>query len=65
VVDPLIRVDGDTASVESYYARLDHRDEGPYIRSFGRYTDVLVRCDDGRWRFKERRATNESVVPRL
>jgi ketosteroid isomerase-like protein len=60
VLDPRIEVSGDSAKVESYYARLDDRAEGPYIRSFGRYLDLLQRDDDGRWRFRERRAEAES-----
>jgi ketosteroid isomerase-like protein len=56
VVDPRIRIDGDTADVESYFARLDVADDGPYIQAFGRYVDVLHRCGDGRWRFKSRRS---------
>jgi ketosteroid isomerase-like protein len=60
VLDPRIEISGDTADVESYYARLDDREGGPYIRSFGRYLDVLQRGDDGRWRFRERRAQAES-----
>jgi ketosteroid isomerase-like protein len=63
LVEPRIRLDGDRATVESYYARLDQYEDGPKVRSFGRYRDVLVRCDDGRWRFKERRAENESRLP--
>jgi ketosteroid isomerase-like protein len=59
VVDPQIEIDGDTAHVQSYYARLDTGDDGPYIRGYGRYLDVLLRCDDGRWRFQERRAESE------
>ena len=60
VLDPRIEISGDRAHVESYYARLDDRDGGPYIRSFGRYLDTLRRGDDGRWRFSERRAQAES-----
>jgi ketosteroid isomerase-like protein len=60
VLDPRIEISGDRAQVESYYARLDDRDGGPYIRSFGRYLDTLERGGDGRWRFAERRAQAES-----
>ena len=60
VVDPRIDLDGDTAHVMSYYARLDEDPERPFIRGFGRYQDVLVRCEDGRWRSKERRTEHES-----
>jgi ketosteroid isomerase-like protein len=62
VVDPRIEIDGETATVESYYTRLDDGPNGPYIFSFGRYRDVLTRCDDGRWRFSERRALKEAKV---
>src|SRR5688500_2925940 len=34
VVDPRIEIEGDTASVESYFARLDEDEDGPYIRGF-------------------------------
>jgi ketosteroid isomerase-like protein len=64
VVDPRIEIEGDTARVESYFARLDVGDEGPYIRSYGRYRDVLRRCPDGRWRFQERRIEAEASSPR-
>ena len=42
------------------FARLDRYTSGPGIRSFGRYRDVLARCADGRWRFKERIAEREA-----
>lgn len=63
LVEPRIRLDGDRATADSYFARLDNGDEGPYVRSFGRYRDVLVRCPDGRWRIQERLAERESLVP--
>lgn len=52
---PLIRVDGDTARVESYFARMDVDGDETFVYTFGRYCDVLVRGDDGRWRFGSRR----------
>jgi ketosteroid isomerase-like protein len=55
-----ILVDGDRATSDCYFARLDDYDEGPQIRSFGRYRDVLVRGQDGRWRFHERRCEREA-----
>jgi ketosteroid isomerase-like protein len=64
VLDSRIDIDGDTARVESYYARLDTGEDGPYIRAFGRYLDVLQRCGDKRWRFKERRAEPEGMSSR-
>jgi ketosteroid isomerase-like protein len=60
VLDPRIALDADSATVDCYFARLDGYPEGPQIKSFGRYRDVLVRCDDGRWRFRERRTERES-----
>jgi uncharacterized protein (TIGR02246 family) len=56
VVDPRIQLDGDRAAVESYFMRVDGYPDGPHIRSFGRYIDVLVRGADGAWRFLERTA---------
>ena len=50
VVDPRIAVTGDVARVESYFTRLDTDKDGPYMRGYGRYIDVLQRCPDGRWR---------------
>jgi ketosteroid isomerase-like protein len=60
LVEPRIEIDGDRARVDCYFVRLDDYEEGPEIRSFGRYRDVLVRCPDGRWRFSERRAEREA-----
>lgn len=61
VVEPAIRIEGDCATVRSYYARLDRYADGPAVRAFGRYRDVLVRCADGRWRLKERYPEIESI----
>ena len=62
--EPLVTVDGDRASVRSYFARLDASDDGgaPFVRAFGRYLDELVRGSDGEWRFAERIAEVEAVV---
>jgi hypothetical protein len=55
VMDPRIVVTGDEAAVQSYFLRVEPRDDGPsQIVASGRYLDRLVRCDDGRWRFVER-----------
>jgi ketosteroid isomerase-like protein len=59
---PQIRVDGDRAVVESGFARVDESSGGPVLRSFGRYRDELVRCEDGRWRFVQREAFIENSV---
>lgn len=63
LVEPRILLDGDRATVDSYFTRLDIGEGGPYVRSFGRYRDVFVRCRDGRWRMRERLAERESLVP--
>jgi hypothetical protein len=52
--EPMIQLDGDEARVVSYWVRIDRYEEGIYTRGFGRYRDHLVRCPDGRWRFRER-----------
>jgi ketosteroid isomerase-like protein len=59
---PQIQLDGDRATVESGFARVDEGEGGPVLRSFGRYDDVLVRCEDGRWRFAQREAFIENTV---
>jgi len=60
VVDPIIRIDGDRATVDSYFTRLDRYMEGPELRSFGRYRDKLVRGQDGHWRIQERLTERQS-----
>lgn len=60
VVEPRIFIDGDRATAQTMFARLDRYASGPAVRSFGRYLDVLVRCKDGRWRFLERVAEREA-----
>ena len=60
IVEPRIVIDGDRATSDCYFARLDDYDDGPGIRSFGRYRDVLLRCPDARWRFAERRTEREA-----
>jgi ketosteroid isomerase-like protein len=63
IVDPRVRLNGDQATAESYFTRLNDSPEGPAVRSFGRYLDTLVRCDDGAWRIRERRLERESLIP--
>jgi SnoaL-like domain len=55
VVEPRIVISGDDATVESYFLRVEPGETGgSRIVASGRYLDRMVRCDDGRWRFKER-----------
>ncbi len=63
VVDARIAIDGDTATAESMFQRLDSYAVGPQIRSFGRYLDTLARGADGRWRIRERRLEREGKRP--
>ena len=62
LVAPRIRLEGDEATVESYFSRLNDSPDGPVVRSFGRYVDVLARSADGVWRFRERRLERESLI---
>lgn len=54
VGDPVVEVDGDTATSTSYLTRIDKGADGPFLWSFGRYLDAFQRCDDGRWRVRSR-----------
>ena len=62
LMEPAITVNGEQATVQSYFTRLDATaQEKPFIRAFGRYLDRLVKSADGVWRFKERIAEVEAV----
>jgi hypothetical protein len=61
IANAQIRIDGDRATVESYGGGLHERENGPLLYSLIRYSDVLVRCPDGKWRFQERHLSRESV----
>lgn len=63
VADALIELDGDEASVDSYFARVDAADEGrpSVIVAMGRYRDRLTRCPDGVWRFSLRLAEMQNA----
>jgi hypothetical protein len=60
IYQPQIVLDGDRATVRSDFERVDESPSGPVVRSFGRYDDELVRCDDGDWRFASRHGEVES-----
>ncbi len=57
----LNRIDGDRATVRSYFCTMRETEEGPLLYSMGQYLDVFVRCTDGRWRMKERHLSREGV----
>lgn len=64
VGDPLIEVDGTSATSTSYLTRVDKGDQGPFLWSFGRYLDAFARCEDGKWRLSRRTIEVESrAVP--
>jgi 3-phenylpropionate/cinnamic acid dioxygenase small subunit len=65
LVEPLIEVDGDHATARSYFVVLVEHEGRPTVRVFGRYADRLSRAADGRWRFAERLAMIDSVMPGL
>lgn len=61
---PRIEVTGERATVDSYFF-LCYADGGvPVLGSMGRYRDILVRCDDGRWRLQRRTFTGDAKRPR-
>ena len=61
LIEPRVTVEGDRATVRSYFARLDATGEGtPVVHAFGRYLDELIREPDGRWRFTQRVAEVEA-----
>jgi len=61
VVDPQIVVDGDAATAQSCFMRIDLVEGRREILSFGRYRDRMVRGVDGAWRFAERVMEVESA----
>ena len=63
LVEPMIAIaeDSATATVRSYFTRLDEVNGERIIHAFGRYLDEMVLCPDGVWRFRERIVEIESV----
>jgi ketosteroid isomerase-like protein len=60
LIEPIIELDGDRATVTSYFLRIDEHEGERVIYAFGRYLDMLMRTPDGRWRFATRVAEVES-----
>ena len=58
MVNPIIRVNGDEAHVESYVVMFREAVGGPKVAYGGRYFDHVVR-QGGRWLFKHRRIVSD------
>lgn len=63
VSQPRVHLEHGRASVFSIFQRVNETPDGPVLGSFGCYEDELVRCDDGVWRLRSRRADIRAVVP--
>lgn len=61
IVEPIIDIDGDTATGETYFLVLMDHEDVPIVRVFGRYIDTLRKEADGQWRFVERQPFLESI----
>lgn len=63
LVEPLVEVDGDTATASSDFLYVQDGKAGPLISHFGHYADKLARGADGSWRFTRRELQTEAVNP--
>jgi hypothetical protein len=62
LIEPVVTIEGDRATVDSYFVRVDADNAGvPILHAFGRYRDSLVKDADGMWRFTLRIAEVESM----
>lgn len=60
VFSPLtVKVEGETARVDSYFAAFCDVENKPNLRVYGRYKDTLVRRN-GRWLIRERQSWQET-----
>jgi hypothetical protein len=50
---PEVDIDGDRATLDTYYFTPSGGDREPHIGTLGRYFVSLVRCPDARWRIEE------------
>jgi hypothetical protein len=60
LVEPRIEFGENRARITSYFVRINAEDGRPDVVAFGRYLDVAERCDDGRWRLRERLADSDA-----
>jgi hypothetical protein len=65
VAEPVVDLDGDTATCRSTMFVVMEHEERPVLRVFGRYEDRLERGDDGVWRFAERVAAIDTMLAGL
>ena len=62
VLNILVELHGDTASVSSYMFRFDASNgEKSYVWGMGRYLDTMRRDPDGRWRIRSRYPDIEAI----
>jgi len=60
---PLISVDGEQATVESYFIGFNVDDGVPQLFAIGTYHDTVIRSGDDRWRIVERIYEGENGPP--
>ena len=58
MVNPIIRLKGDEAQVESYVVMFRESEGGPKVAYGGRYIDHVVK-QDGRWLFRRRKIISD------
>jgi hypothetical protein len=62
MMEPDISLDGDRATVRSYFQTTDNDNGRIYMVSIGVYQDRFVRSPDGRWRMRERLLLRQGAV---
>jgi hypothetical protein len=59
-VNPVIAIDGDLATCDTYFFVVSEYQSEPVILAFGRDRDQRIRCADGVWRITVRRTEMEA-----
>ena len=62
MVEPDITLEGDHATVRSYFQTTGNDNGRIYFISIGLYKDLFVRSPDGKWRMKERLLVRQGPV---